>query len=110
MATYGEEVLGKRIELAFDEGDFYPGTIDKITSQLEAGKIVRKHRIEPGKGYFARQADSRGGCSKTRKKLRAHAGKYPTDPAVSFWVKTDSWEPPDKAHLDAVMALLKKLI
>jgi len=79
-----------------------PDSIDAIIRYMD--------RIEPGKSYFRRQADSRDGCSKTRKKLRAHADKHPTDPAIAFWKQSGDWKPPDQGSLDAIVALLKTMI
>lgn len=66
-------------------------------------------RLEPGKHYFDRQKDSRGGCSKTRKKLRTFAEKNPSHQAVAHWVATSSWVPPNEGSLHAIVVLLKTL-
>ena len=84
-----------------DEEDL-PTSIEGIIRYMDS--------IEPGQKYFRRQADSRNGCSKTRKKLRRHAKQFPDDPAVSFYVSTQKWAPPDRDSLDAIVELLKDII
>ena len=79
-----------------------PQSIDAIIRYMDS--------IEPGAQYFERQADTRNGCSKTRKKLRAFADKHPSHPAVSFWVATDKWEPPSEFALAEIVKLLKTMI
>jgi hypothetical protein len=66
--------------------------------------------LEPGKQYFQRQQDSRGECSRTRKKLRTFARANPEHPAVKHWTRTQSWTPPDQAALGATIRLLKTMI
>ena len=67
-------------------------------------------KLEPGKKYFERQADSRDECSKLRGKLRKFARANPKHPAVTHWVKTRNWEPPDRKTLAALMDLVKEMI
>ena len=86
-----------------------PEAVPQAMSSID--EIIRwMDHLEPGKRYFDRQKDSRDGCSKTRKKLRVHAGKHPEDPAVCFWVQTGSWRPPNAEALAAIVALLKTMI
>jgi len=66
--------------------------------------------LEPGQEYYNRQADSRGGCSGTRGKLRKFAKKNPDHPAVRHWVETNSWRSPDAATLFCLIDLIKTMI
>jgi hypothetical protein len=66
--------------------------------------------LEPGKHYHQRQQDSRGECSRTRVKLRKFGRSHPDHPAISFWIRTGSWTPPDEAALGATIRLLKTMI
>ena len=91
------------------ESKLAPGPERDMPDSIDA--IIRyMDRIEPGKGYFQKQADNRDGCSKTRKKLRSFADKNPTHPGVAFWVNTSKWAPPNQTALDACVALLKTMI
>ena len=95
----GDEEVG---ENSVDAISTLPKSIDDIIRYMD--------RLEPDQGYFERQADSRDGCSKTRRKLRIFADKNMTHPAVSHRKRSGSWTPPNKATLDSMIQLLKEMI
>jgi len=66
--------------------------------------------LEPDKHYYARQADSRGECSKTRKKLRNFAKNNPDHLATKHWLESKNWQPPDQEALNALIDLIKTMI
>jgi hypothetical protein len=66
--------------------------------------------MEPDQKYFARQVDIFGECSRTQSKLQQYAREFPHDPAVAYWARTKSWEPPDGPSLDAIIALIKRIM
>lgn len=82
---------------------------DPLPSSID-GIIRLMDKLEPDQGYFDRQADSRGGCSGTRGKLRKFARKNPGHAAVRHWVETSSWQPPNETAFRALVELLKTMI
>ena len=89
----------KTARLIYDD---IPDSIDGIIRYMDD--------LEPNKDYFWNQQDSRGGCSKTRKKLRTFARKNPNHKAVAHWTKSGKWAPPDHIVLDMLITLLKEKI
>ena len=85
------------------------GTVFEIPASIDAILRFMDER-EPGQNYHERQADSRGGCSGTRGKLRKFANKNPNHPGVAHWVETKDWQPPSKASLVALIDLIKTFI
>jgi len=97
-------------EDSVDEDDFVlpdppPKTLDAIVHLMD--EMEPEVAIMTGKGYFEKQADNRGGCSKTRGKLRKLARAHPDHPAVRHWMETGKWQPPNAATLRAMMDLIK---
>ena len=81
-----------------------PATITDVIKLMD--------KLQPGHNYYERQQDSNKECGKTRGKLRAYARKQEnaTDLAVSHWVQTKSWKPPNRASLSALMCLIRSMI
>ena len=78
-----------------------PTSIDAIIRVMDAR--------EPGANYHTRQADSRGGVSTTRGKLRTWARANPALPGAYFAL-TGSWAPPDDEALEAIIVKIKEII
>ena len=69
--------------------------------------ILRWMGQQDGKKYLEKQADSRGGCSKTRNKLRKYAEENHGHSAVIFYQQTSKWHPRNEEELNAIVSLLK---
>ena len=82
--------------------DPLPGSITEIIHYMD--------ELEPDEHYYARQADSRGECSRTRRKLRKFAKQNPGHPATEHWIETNKWQPPDEKTLNALIELIKTMI
>jgi len=95
-----------------------PGELTSSVLPQSIDEVIRyMDERAPLARYYERQADSAGGCSRTRSKLRAHAKLHPNDPAVAFWVAAGGgggrvvpWMPPDAHSLEALVNLLKQII
>jgi hypothetical protein len=84
-----------------DEEDM-PSSIDAIIRYMD--------RLEPEKEYYKRQQDNRGGCSKTRRKLREYKKQNTDDIAVSWHKVGNVWCPPRLQILKALIERLKIII
>ena len=45
QSVHGEGVLGERVEVSFDEGDWYLGTIEEMKTSLNDGALAYKHFV-----------------------------------------------------------------
>jgi hypothetical protein len=73
--------------------------------------IVRyMDELEPDRGWYDRQRDSRGECSILRGKLRRFARSHPRSLATRHWLETGKWQPPDGEALSELVGLIKTMI
>lgn len=115
--TPQDHLQKKKVDRPFQEQQQEKEQEQSVTAQLPKSidAIIRyMDKIYPAKpgyhSFYVSQQDSRAGCSKTRKKLRDFARKYPQDPAISHYVLDGKWDPPNQATLDLMVNLLKTMI
>ena len=99
-----------------DSGGEHSSTDPLVNFNIETmpssiGEIIRlMDTLQPGREYYSRQEDSRGECSKIRKKLREYAQSDAEYLGVAHWVETKDWKPPSNEALSALMQLIREMI
>jgi hypothetical protein len=108
-----EEIIPEPVASVTPEPVASVNAVDPLTTDWPTTLADILHymdEMEPDQKYFARQEDIFGECSRTQSKLQQYAREFPHDPAVAYWVRTKSWEPPDGPSLDAIISLIKRIM
>lgn len=69
--------------------------------------IVRYINTHIDDGIYDRQKDTRGECSKTRRRLRELAKRKPGHIAIRHYVETKDWTPPTPEALKALVGVIQ---